>query len=229
MPETKETIGQRLKQIRLARQISLEKASQATRVRAHYLQALESDNYSAMSSAAQGRGFLRLYADYLGLDLEAAMTDLRQEDSVDATSATPASAPATQPPAPNPAPQASPASSADGKPGRRPFWSRLLRRPEPEAPASEEIPSDAAPAAAEETTPEPVTVPEPKPAPTRAKKPVSKKAAAPAKASKPKTVKPKAAAKPTATSSLAEHPAGAKGKKADKKKAPLKNKSSKKR
>jgi hypothetical protein len=56
MQETKETIGQRLKQIRLSRQISIEKAAEATRVRVIYLQALEADNYSVMSSAAQSRG-----------------------------------------------------------------------------------------------------------------------------------------------------------------------------
>ena len=67
-----ETIGQRLKQNRLSRKLSLENVAEATRVRVIYLQALENNDYSAMSSAAQGRGFLRLYADFLGLDLDAA-------------------------------------------------------------------------------------------------------------------------------------------------------------
>jgi len=100
-----ETIGQRLKQIRLSRQLSIEKAAEATRVRVVYLQALEEDNYSAMSSAAQGRGFLRLYADFLGLDLESAMTDLRQGGTVDAP---------PEAPAPVAAPQTPPASSRTG-------------------------------------------------------------------------------------------------------------------
>ena len=213
-----ETIGHRLKQIRLARQISIEKAAEATRVRAHYLQALEADNYSAMSSAAQGRGFLRLYADYLGLDLEAAMTELREGETVDAPPVTPSPASAPQTPAPIPAPQTPPASSADGGPVRRPFWARLLRRPVADEPAAE---SESAP----EPVPAPVVqvesviVSEPEPAPVK---------------------------KPAATSSLAEHPAGAKGKKVkadkpktskskptakaeDKKKASLKSKPATKR
>ena len=183
MQETKETIGQRLKQIRLSRQISIEKAAEATRVRVIYLQALEADNYSVMSSAAQSRGFLHLYADFLGLDLEAAMSELQQAETVDAPPSTPAPAPATLPPAPVTAPQTLPASSADGKPVRRAFWARLLRRSfrEP-APEAESAPPVDDPAASES-----VIVPEP--APARAKK-------------------------STATSSLAKHPEGAKGKKA---------------
>jgi transcriptional regulator with XRE-family HTH domain len=185
MQETKETIGQRLKQNRLSRQISIEKAAEATRVRVIYLQALEADNYSVMSSAAQSRGFLHLYADFLGLDLEAAMSELQQATTVDALPSTPAPAPVTLPLAPVAAPQTLPASSADGKPVRRAFWARLLRRPFRE-PAPE---AESAPPVDEPAAPEPVIVPEPEPAPARAKK-------------------------STATSSLAKHPEGAKGKKA---------------
>ena len=65
-----ESIGQRLKQEREARYLSLEKASEATRIRTVFLQALESDDYSVMPSAAQGRGFLRNYAEYLELNID---------------------------------------------------------------------------------------------------------------------------------------------------------------
>lgn len=197
-----ETIGYRLKQIRLSRQISIEKAAEATRVRAHYLQALEADNYSAMSSAAQGRGFLRLYADYLGLDLEAAMTELREGETVDAPPETPASfdfaqdkpASAPQTSAPIPAPQTPPASSADGEPGRRPFWARLLRRPVADEPAAE---SESAP----EPVPAPVVpvesmiVSEPEPAPVKKPAATSSPKGKKVKADKPKASKPKPTAK----------------------------------
>ncbi len=192
-----ETIGQRLKQIRLSRQLSIEKAAEATRVRVVYLQALEADNYSAMSSAAQGRGFLRLYADFLGLDLETAMTDLRQGGTADAP---------PEAPAPVTAPQTPPASPADGKPGRGGFWSRLLRRPVP-APAAQ---SEAAPVVAEEPVPAPSAAPEPVivPASSLAKHPEGAQG-------EPAPVRAK---KTAAASSLAKHPEGAKGKKA---KAPV--------
>ena len=65
-----ESIGQRLKKERIARFLTLEKASEATRIRIIFLQALESDDYSVMPSAAQGRGFLRNYAEYLELNID---------------------------------------------------------------------------------------------------------------------------------------------------------------
>ncbi len=72
-----ETIGARLREAREKRQLTLQQASEITKVRLHYLQALEDDDLSVMPSAAQGRGFLRIYADYLGLQLP----DLLPSDS----------------------------------------------------------------------------------------------------------------------------------------------------
>jgi len=72
-----ETIGQRLKHARVYRHLTLEKAASVTRIRLQYLQALEADDFSAMPSPVQARGFLRNYADYLGLDLEQMVAELR--------------------------------------------------------------------------------------------------------------------------------------------------------
>ena len=65
-----ESIGQRLRQEREDRFLTLERASAETRIRIVFLQALEADDYSVMPSAAQGRGFLRNYAEYLGLNID---------------------------------------------------------------------------------------------------------------------------------------------------------------
>ncbi|GAP14165.1 hypothetical protein LARV_01931 [Longilinea arvoryzae] len=65
-----QTIGEQLKQAREDRGLSLEQAAQVTRVRIHYLKALEGDQRDQLPSAVQGRGFLRLYADYLGLPVQ---------------------------------------------------------------------------------------------------------------------------------------------------------------
>lgn len=65
-----QSIGQRLQQERETRFLTLEKASEVTRIRIVFLQALESDDYSVMPSAAQGRGFLRNYAEYLDLNID---------------------------------------------------------------------------------------------------------------------------------------------------------------
>ncbi len=64
-----ETIGGRLRAAREQRQLTLQQASDITKVRTHYLQALENDDLSVMPSAAQARGFLRIYSDFLGLQV----------------------------------------------------------------------------------------------------------------------------------------------------------------
>ena len=73
-----ESIGQRLKKERVARFLTLEKASEATRIRIVFLQALESDDYSVMPSAAQGRGFLRNYAEYLELNIDEMIAEIQK-------------------------------------------------------------------------------------------------------------------------------------------------------
>ena len=73
-----ESIGQRLKKERVARFLTLEKASEATRIRIVFLQALESDDYSVMPSAAQGRGFLRNYAEYLELNIDEMIAEMQR-------------------------------------------------------------------------------------------------------------------------------------------------------
>jgi transcriptional regulator with XRE-family HTH domain len=65
-----DSIGVRLKRKREERRLTLEQASETTRIRVHYLKALESDDLSSMPSAAQARGFLRMYAEFLGLAME---------------------------------------------------------------------------------------------------------------------------------------------------------------
>lgn len=62
------TIGEQFKQAREARKLTLKQVALATRVGAHYLEAIEDDDLSVMPSNVQARGFLRLYADFLGLN-----------------------------------------------------------------------------------------------------------------------------------------------------------------
>jgi cytoskeletal protein RodZ len=63
-----DTIGNKLRQARKAHSLSLEEASQATYMRLNYLQALENDDFDALPSKTQARGFLRAYASFLGLE-----------------------------------------------------------------------------------------------------------------------------------------------------------------
>ncbi len=65
-----QSVGEQLKQTRLARGLTLDQAAQTTRIRRHYLEALERDDHDSLPSPVQGRGFLRLYAGYLNLPAE---------------------------------------------------------------------------------------------------------------------------------------------------------------
>ena len=77
-----ESVGAKLKQARELRRFTLEQVAETTRIRPHYLQALENDDHSAIPSAAQARGFLRIYADFLELNLADMMPFASQSEPV---------------------------------------------------------------------------------------------------------------------------------------------------
>jgi cytoskeletal protein RodZ len=76
-----QSIGQKLKQSREEQRITLEHASESTRIRMLYLQALEAGDLSVLPSPVQARGFLRNYAEYLGLDFDRMLEEMRAEAS----------------------------------------------------------------------------------------------------------------------------------------------------
>lgn len=75
-----ESIGQQLRQARQARALTLEEVASATHVRVHYLQALEAGDLGAVPSLAQARGFLRIYAEHLGLDAVALLSEMEGKE-----------------------------------------------------------------------------------------------------------------------------------------------------
>lgn len=81
-----QTIGEYLKEKRLEKQIQLEQVAQTTHIRLKYLQALEKDQRHLFPSRVHGRGFLRMYADYLGVQaqplLEAWDSGIIQKEAV---------------------------------------------------------------------------------------------------------------------------------------------------
>ncbi|MBN1200944.1 MAG: helix-turn-helix domain-containing protein [Anaerolineae bacterium] len=64
-----EALGQRLRQAREAKDMTLDDAERITRIRVRFLEALERGDHSIMSSV-QAQGFLRNYARCLGLDAD---------------------------------------------------------------------------------------------------------------------------------------------------------------
>src|SRR5947207_12464764 len=84
------TLGEQLKQARESRRLSIQQVVQAIRIRAHYLEAIEADDFSAMPSAAQARGFFRSYADFLGLNADELIGQQRSESAPEAEFSVPA-------------------------------------------------------------------------------------------------------------------------------------------
>ena len=61
-------IGTSLKEARLRKGLDLATASEATKIRARHLQALEDERFDVLPGQTYVRGFLKTYADYLDLD-----------------------------------------------------------------------------------------------------------------------------------------------------------------
>ena len=128
-----ESIGSTLKQRREARHLSIGQVAEQTRIRSFYLQALENDDLSAIPSMVQARGFLRIYAEFLGLNLDELSFSPR---SVEAQTPVSPAAPLAEP-IPAPAAPDNPSSDSQGHPG---FFSglrdRLRRHPSAESATS---------------------------------------------------------------------------------------------
>ncbi len=61
-------IGKELKEVREEKGISLEEISEKTKIQPRFLKAIESGNWRELPEEVYLRGFLRTYADALGLD-----------------------------------------------------------------------------------------------------------------------------------------------------------------
>ena len=61
-------IGNSLREVRLRKELDFPELEQGTKIRAKYLRALEDEAFDTLPSATYVKGFLRTYAEYLGLD-----------------------------------------------------------------------------------------------------------------------------------------------------------------
>ncbi|MFQ5719078.1 MAG: DUF2914 domain-containing protein [Acidobacteriota bacterium] len=75
------SFGQRLKGQREARGITLDEIGTATRIGRRYLEALEENDLSRLPGGAFARGFVRSYADFVGLDTDAVLEAYAEEES----------------------------------------------------------------------------------------------------------------------------------------------------
>lgn len=70
-------IGATLREARNHRKIDLSQVEEATRIRARYLRAIESEDWDVLPGDVYARSFIRTYATYLGLDGERLAEDFQ--------------------------------------------------------------------------------------------------------------------------------------------------------
>lgn len=100
------SFGETLRRERELRQISLREIAEATKINLRYLDALERDDFRHLPGGVFNKGFVRAYAQFIGIDPESMVTayldeDRRQQARVARTSPVPASQPETDVPAPS--------------------------------------------------------------------------------------------------------------------------------
>lgn len=62
------TIGQKLETARQAKGVSISEAGQATKILSKFIEAMEADDFGALSAPVYAKSFIKMYAKYLGLD-----------------------------------------------------------------------------------------------------------------------------------------------------------------
>jgi cytoskeleton protein RodZ len=72
-------IGPVLEKARKERGLTLEEVEHATKIRKRYLAGLEREDYGVLPDAVYAQGFLKTYANYLGLDGEELSRELRDQ------------------------------------------------------------------------------------------------------------------------------------------------------
>lgn len=75
------TVGQILKRTRLEKQIALEEVEAATKIRREYLRYLEEDDFSKLPTVTSARGFIKNYAEYLGISSKPILAIFRRDFS----------------------------------------------------------------------------------------------------------------------------------------------------
>jgi cytoskeleton protein RodZ len=134
-------LGEWLRHARETRGLTLEDAERDTRISRRYLLALETGELDMIPAPVYARGFLRSYAQYLGLDPQEAMARYPRDDSgpyaapprMPVRGQASMSADAPMEGSPGPFGQQREQSRPPGAPGNRPAW----RRPGPGNPSAE--------------------------------------------------------------------------------------------
>ncbi len=71
-------IGTTLRDARVRRNISLQQAGDDTKIRVKYIQAMENEDFDVLPGGTYVKGFLRTYADYLGVDFQVVLDEYNE-------------------------------------------------------------------------------------------------------------------------------------------------------
>ena len=77
-----EALGEKLKQARLARKITLEEASRVTKIRPSRIAEIEQEDFSSFPSLAYAKGFLLIYGKFLDVDVTPYLDAFETSDRV---------------------------------------------------------------------------------------------------------------------------------------------------
>lgn len=69
------TLGEKLRQAREARSISISEVAEQTRISPLYIKSIEEDNYKTLPGGIFNKGFVKSYAKYVGIDEQEALAD----------------------------------------------------------------------------------------------------------------------------------------------------------
>lgn len=73
------TVGTMLHEARIAKGLDFVDVERATKIREKYIREIEADNFGALPSPSYAKGFVRNYAEYLGIPKDTAMAFLRRQ------------------------------------------------------------------------------------------------------------------------------------------------------
>ena len=69
------TIGQKLETAREAKGVSVSEAGEATKILSKFIKAMEADDFGVLSAPVYAKSFIKMYAQYLGLDAQPLVTE----------------------------------------------------------------------------------------------------------------------------------------------------------
>src|SRR5215203_5945043 len=73
------TLGEKLRQAREERGISISEVAEQTRISPMYIESIENDNYKPLPGGIFNKGFVKSYAKFIGVDEQEALSDYARQ------------------------------------------------------------------------------------------------------------------------------------------------------